>query len=77
MNKNDIINMAYHGVVLASLVFGYSAVAKKVFSVKTVNLDKTKPMDVAKLGGIVMLASTTQAMLIKQGILKPDISPWK
>ncbi len=72
-DTNQIVNALYDGSVLSALVFGYSMLSKKVLKVKTVDLNKLDLEDWLKLAVLVSGSVWSRDMLVKQGLLPPNI----
>jgi hypothetical protein len=72
MSEQDYGNLVYLTVV-AGLSLGYNKLAKKFIKMKPADLGKVDFEDSLRLVGSVVLAMWTQDMLIKWGILPPNI----
>jgi hypothetical protein len=71
--SEDFGNLAYHAAVVGGLSLGYNVLAKKFIKMKPADLGKVDFEDSLKLVASVALAMWTQDMLIKQGIIPPNI----
>ena len=69
----DLGNLIYHSAVIGGLAVGYSMILKRVIKMKPADLSKLDAEDSAKLVGTVALSLYTRDLLVKQGILPPDI----
>ena len=67
-----LVNALYHSAVVSGLAMGYSRLGRFVFGGASPKLDFT-PRDIGMVVSDVALAMATKDMLIKQGILPPDI----
>ena len=67
-----IMNALYHSAVVSGLAVGYSRLGKMAIGGPSPKLDFT-PRDIGMVVVDVALAIATKDMLIKQGILPPDI----
>ena len=67
-----IVNALYHSAVVSGLAAGYSRLGKMAIGGPSPKLDFT-PRDIGMVVVDVALAMATKDMLIKQGILPPDI----
>lgn len=67
-----LANTAYHSAVVSGLAMGYSRLGKMIFKGPTPKLDFTT-YDLGMVVLDVALALATKDMLIKQGIIPPDI----
>ena len=75
MDPNSIINDAYHSTILSGLIFTNCILTKKIFKISSPNLGQLDITDVTKLTVNVYIALMTKNLLIKQGILPPNINP--
>ena len=73
MDTKTIANTLYHGSVLSLLVVGYTMISKKILKIKPANLDKLDIEDSLKLSVTVGGALATQAWLVSQGVLPPNV----
>ena len=67
-----IVNALYHSAIVSGLAAGYSRLGKMAIGGPSPKLDFT-PRDIGMVVVDVALAIATKDMLIKQGILPPDI----
>ena len=67
-----LVNALYHSAVVSGLAMGYSRLGRMAFGGATPKLD-FNPHDIGMVVSDVALAMATKDMLIKQGILPPDI----
>ena len=72
-DTNQIVNALYSGAILSGLMLGYSMLSKKVLKVKTVDLNKLDFEDGLKLTVLVTGSVWSRDMLVKQGVLPPNI----
>lgn len=66
------VNALYHSAVVSGLAMGYARIGKMAIGGPPPKLDFT-PRDIGMVVVDVALAMATKDMLIKQGILPPDI----
>lgn len=67
-----LVNALYHSAVVSGLAMGYARIGKMAIGGPPPKLDFT-PRDIGMVVVDVALAMATKDMLIKQGILPPDI----
>jgi hypothetical protein len=67
-----LVNAAYHSAVVSGLAVGYAKLSKMVFKGATPKLDFSG-YDVGMVVLNVGLAMATKDLLVKQGLLPPDI----
>ena len=67
-----ILNALYHSAVVSGLAMGYARLGKMAMGGSPPKLDFT-PHDAGMVVLDVALAMTTKDLLIKQGVLPPDI----
>ena len=67
-----LVNALYHSAVVSGLAMGYARIGKMVIGDPPPKLDST-PHNIGMVVVDVALAMATKDMLIKQGILPPDI----
>ena len=73
INGKEIVNTAYHAIVVSGLAAGFSTLEKMVFTrASTPKLD-FNGMDILMMTLNIGLAMATKDMLEKQGILPADI----
>lgn len=68
-----LVNALYHSAIVSGLAMGYSRLGKMVIGGAAPKLDFAAPRDVGIVVVEVALAMATKDMLIKQGVLPPDI----
>ena len=71
-NTKEVANLAYHAAVVTGLAVGYAQLGKKLFKGGTPKLDYTVN-DVGMVTADIALAFITQGVLVKQGIIPPNI----
>ena len=71
-DRKMIVNALYHSAVVSGLAMGYARLDKMAMGVALPKLDFT-PRDTGMVVLDVTLAMTTKDLLIKQGVLPPDI----
>jgi len=69
----DLGNVLYHSAVVGGLSVGYSILGKRLLKMKPADLGRLDVEDSAKLVGTVALALWTRDMLVRQGIIPPNI----
>lgn len=73
INGKEIVNSAYHAVIITGLAVGYAQIGKMIYSKASVpRLDFTAP-DVLMTTMDIGLALATKDLLERQGILPHDI----
>ena len=75
MDSNTIINGAYHSTILSGLVFANCILSKNMFKTTPPNLGQLDMTNISKLTLNIYIAMMTKNLLIKQGILPPNINP--
>ncbi len=73
MDINTIVNSAYHSAILSGLVITNSVLAKKILKIKPSDLS-FDIKDGAMLTANIYIAMMTKSVLIKRGILPPNIN---
>ena len=74
MDTNRILNGAYHSAILSGLVFANCIATKKLLKTSPPNLGQLDIKGVGKLTLNIYVAMMMKDMLIKQGILPPNIN---
>ena len=73
MDSNTIVNGAYHSAVLSGLIYANCIISRQILKTTPPNLGQITIKDGAKLTLNVYVAMMIKNMLIKQGIIPPNI----
>ena len=69
----DLKESVYHGVIISTLVIGYTMLAKMLVKMNPPSLSKFDVEDGAKLVAIIAMSDFMKAYLIKQKIIPNNI----
>ena len=72
-SEKDIANSLYHSAVVGALMIGYAQVGKKIFNSTTPKL-ALNAYDVGMVAADLTLAMITKEMLVKKGVIPPNIT---